>query len=152
MAIDGEVAAACGRFVFLLTGVIRMHELSITEHLLEITLRHAAEAGAERVTDLHLVVGELSSIVDDSVQFYWDIISEGTTAAGARLHFRRVAAELVCQSCGARYSPREALPCPACGSDRIRVVAGEEFYLDAIDVVGPTSSEALTEPVPESSV
>ena len=111
-----------------------MHELSVTESILEIALRHAGEAGAGRITDLHLVIGELSTIIDESVQFYWDFVSEGTAAAGATLHFRRVPAQLTCQSCGHSYSPREALPCPACGSEDIRVVAGEEFFLEAIDV------------------
>ena len=34
------------------------------------------------MTAIDLVVGELSSIVDDSVQFYWDLIAEDTAAAG----------------------------------------------------------------------
>ena len=46
-----------------------MHELAITENLLKIALEHAEKAGASSVTDLHVVMGELSSIVDDSVQF-----------------------------------------------------------------------------------
>ena len=109
-----------------------MHELSVTESILEIALRHSGE---QRITDLHLVIGELSTFIDESVQFYWDIVSEGTPAAGARLHFRRVPAQLTCQTCGHTYSPREALPCPACGSEDIRVVSGEEFYLEEIEVV-----------------
>ncbi|HQF69985.1 MAG TPA: hydrogenase maturation nickel metallochaperone HypA, partial [Promineifilum sp.] len=76
-----------------------MHELAITESILEIALRHGRSAGATRITDLHLVIGELSSVVDESVQFYWDIVSEGTAAAGATLHFRRVPARLVCRAC-----------------------------------------------------
>ena len=111
-----------------------MHELAVTESILEIALRHSGEAGAQRITDLHLVIGELSTIIDESVQFYWDFVSEGTAAAGATLHFRRVPAQLTCQTCGHSYSPRQSLPCPACGSEDIRVVAGEEFYLEAIDV------------------
>ena len=111
-----------------------MHELSVTESILEIALRHGGEAGAERITDLHLVIGELSTIIDESVQFYWEFVSEGTPAVGVTLHFRRVPAQLTWQTCGHSYSPREALPCLACGSEDIRVVAGEEFYLEAIDV------------------
>jgi len=57
-----------------------MHELAVTEGLLEICLRHAEEARAKRVTDLYLVIGELSSIVDDSIQFYWEMISLDTLA------------------------------------------------------------------------
>ena len=125
-----------------------MHELAVTESILEIATRYGREADAARVTDLYLVIGELSTIVDESVQFYWDIVSEGTAAAGARLHFRRVPAELTCQTCGHSYSPRETLPCPACGSEDVRVVAGEEFYLEAIDV----ASAGETAPAPEASV
>ncbi len=112
-----------------------MHELAVTENILEIALRHAREAGAQRVTGLYLVIGRLSSIVDDSVQFYWDIISKGSPAEGARLHFRRIAVELQCQSCGQRYAPEgKDMACPACGSTRIEILAGEEFCLEAIDV------------------
>jgi hydrogenase nickel incorporation protein HypA/HybF len=73
--------------------------------------------------------------VDDSIQFYWDIISEGTLAEGARLHFRRVPVELQCLECESRYSPTEEdFACPNCSSQKIKVVSGEEFYLDAIEV------------------
>ncbi len=64
-----------------------MHELAVTESILEIALRHSGEAGAQRITDLHLVIGELSTIIDESVQFYWDFVSEGTPA-DARLQRR----------------------------------------------------------------
>jgi hydrogenase nickel incorporation protein HypA/HybF len=111
-----------------------MHELMVTESILEIALRHAGQAGADRITDLYLVIGQLSSIVDDSVQFYWDFVSEGTAAEGARLHFRRIPAELQCQLCQHTYNPDESLTCPACGSNQIKVVKGEEFFLEAIDV------------------
>lgn len=112
-----------------------MHELSVTQSILEIALRHAGQAGAERVTGLYLVIGDLSSIVDDSLQFYWDIISKDTQAAGARLNFRRIPAELLCLDCGRRYQPgRGDLTCPGCGSAQLKITAGEEFFLEAIDV------------------
>jgi hydrogenase nickel incorporation protein HypA/HybF len=112
-----------------------MHELAVTESILEITLRHAEQAQVSRVTDLYLVIGKLSSLVDDSVQFYWDIISKDTLAEGAKLHFRRLPVELVCLNCGRRYSPAgEDFACPDCQSERIKVVAGEEFFLESIEV------------------
>lgn len=112
-----------------------MHELSVTESLLEIALRHANQAQARQVTALHLVVGQLASIVDDSVQFYWDFVAKDTLAAGAQLHFRRIPAELACLDCGARYTlDGESLPCPACGSSRIQVLVGDEFYLESIEI------------------
>ena len=112
-----------------------MHELPITESILEIALRHANKAGANRITDIHLVIGELSSIVDESVAFYWDIISEGTIAEGAELHFRRVRTEMRCLDCNQQYNPGESeLKCPFCGSYHVQVISGEEFSLEAIEV------------------
>jgi hydrogenase nickel incorporation protein HypA/HybF len=112
-----------------------MHELSVTQSLLEIALRHAREAGARRVTDLYLVIGEWSSIVDDSVEFYWDMIAQGTLAEGARLHFERIPAQAACTDCGREYAPTgESLLCPACGGSRIRLLAGDQFQLDSIAI------------------
>lgn len=112
-----------------------MHELSVTESILEISLRHASEANAKRITNLYLVIGQLASIVDDSVQFYWDIISADTIAAGAVLHFRRLPTVLACLECSSQFSPGNgSFSCPNCMSERIKVVSGDEFYMEAIDI------------------
>lgn len=114
---------------------LRMHELSVTESILEIAVRHARDASAVKINDLYLVIGDLASIVDDSVQFYWDIISQGTLAEGARLHFERVPAMMCCQDCEAEFQPEAGtLSCPKCGGIHLQVLAGEQFYLSAIDI------------------
>jgi hydrogenase nickel incorporation protein HypA/HybF len=112
-----------------------MHELSVTESVLEIACKHAEQAQATRVTDIHLVIGRLSSIVDDSVAFYWDIISKDTLCENAQLHFKRLPAELVCLDCDHKYQLEdELMPCPNCGSPRIRVLSGDEFNLESIEI------------------
>lgn len=112
-----------------------MHELSVTESVLEIACKHAKKAQAKKVTDIYLVIGKLSSIVDDSVQFYWDFISEGTLCEEATLHFKRIPAEMVCLDCDHKYILDDELtPCPQCGSARIRVISGDEFNLESIEV------------------
>jgi hydrogenase nickel incorporation protein HypA/HybF len=112
-----------------------MHELAITESILEIAVRHAEAQNATKITDLHIVMGQWASMVDDSIQFYWDIISEGTIAKGATLHFDRIPAALTCLACGQTYQPDvRALFCPNCQSTRIQVITGEEFRLDSIEI------------------
>lgn len=112
-----------------------MHELSVTQSLLEIALNRAGQAQARRVTDLHLVVGALSPFVDSSVQFYWDIVSEGTAAQGARLHFERMPLQLICSECQQRFAPDgESFDCPQCGSSAVRVTGGDQFYLHSIEI------------------
>jgi len=112
-----------------------MHELPITQTMLDLVLEHADRAGGGRVTDIHVVIGALSSYVDDSIQFYWDIISRGTPADGARLHFRRVPLQFECRTCHALFTPDgESFRCTACSSDRVRVAAGDEMRVEAIEV------------------
>jgi hydrogenase nickel incorporation protein HypA/HybF len=112
-----------------------MHELSVTESLLKIAVYHAEEAKAQRVTDLHIVIGDLASMVDDSIQFYWEIIAKGTIAEQATLHFRRLPAELQCNTCAEKYHPTDKeLICPKCGGVGARIITGEEFFLESIDV------------------
>jgi hydrogenase nickel incorporation protein HypA/HybF len=112
-----------------------MHELAVTENILSIATQHAQQAQAVRVTAIYLVIGQLSSIVDDSVQLYWDMISADTICAGAQLHFERKPAMLQCLDCDRTYTLKgELTDCPACHSARIKVVAGEEFYLESIEV------------------
>jgi len=112
-----------------------MHELSITQGILEIALRHAEQANAQRITRLNLVIGELASIVDDSVQFYWDIVSRDTIAAGAELHFERVAGILRCLDCGHTF-PLDGLDyaCPVCGAGQVVAAGGDDFRLESIEV------------------
>ncbi|MBI5668595.1 MAG: hydrogenase maturation nickel metallochaperone HypA [Chloroflexi bacterium] len=108
-----------------------MHELAITQHVLDITLNHAE---GRRVTDIYLVVGQLSSYVDDSVQFFWDFISKGTPAEAARLHFRREPALLGCHGCGGSAPLTKDFTCPNCGSEAVTIESGEEFYIEAIEI------------------
>lgn len=112
-----------------------MHELSVTQSILNIALQHAEKANAKRVTDLHVVLGELSTMVDDSIQFYWDMIAKDTIAEGATLHFRRVPAELQCASCFKKYRPTDGeWICPHCGGVGAKIIAGEELFVEAIDI------------------
>jgi hydrogenase nickel incorporation protein HypA/HybF len=112
-----------------------MHELSVTESILDISIRHANKASAKRITNLYLVIGQLASIVDNSVQFYWDIISKETIAAGSVLHFRRLPAILVCLDCTHQFQPgSDGFSCPNCASEHVKVMSGDEFYMEAIDV------------------
>ncbi len=120
-----------------------MHELAVTESILNIALKYAREAQASRVSDLYLVIGRLSSIVDDSVQFYWDMLSEGTLCAGSKLHFQRVPAEMICLACGNEYTlDGELEPCPACGSAKVKVASGDQFFLDSIEIERASENES----------
>ena len=112
-----------------------MHELFVTQAILNQAIAQAAKGTGTRITDVHLVLGELSSYAEDSIQFYWDETSGGTIAAGAKLHFRQLDAELQCMACFSKYHPSEGeILCPNCGSTGAKILAGEDFYLESIDI------------------
>lgn len=119
-----------------------MHELPITQSILNICLQYADEAQATRITDIHVVIGQLSTFVDESIQMYWDIISAGTIAVGATLHFERIPAGVHCLDCGTTYplDTRDFL-CPTCGSIQGEIIAGDELYVKSIDVMGEEDAQ-----------
>ncbi len=113
-----------------------MHELAITESILSIVEQAAQENDGAKVTDIFLVIGQLSSIVDDSVQFYWDQISYGSLCEGAKLHFDRRPAILHCNSCGHQYRLGEILqPCPNCQGVDVFIEGGEELLVDHVEIL-----------------
>jgi hydrogenase nickel incorporation protein HypA/HybF len=112
-----------------------MHELAVTESLLKTACEFAENNQANRVLSLNIIIGELSSIIDESVQFYWDMITENTLCHKAVLNFEKRPAKLRCRSCGNEFIlDGELIPCPLCGSMQLNVQAGDEFLLDSIEI------------------
>ena len=128
-----------------------MHELSFAESTLELALRHAREAGAQRVVGLHLVLGEFTALEPASLDFYWERITQGTPADGSHVQVRRIPAQLICSDCGAASDPHdETWMCRTCGSPRLRLASGDECYLEAIDVEGTRASTGFPSGAPSS--
>jgi hydrogenase nickel incorporation protein HypA/HybF len=113
-----------------------MHELPITEDILRIVTEHAQKADATRVTHINLVIGELTSFIDDSIQFYFEMLSPGTPAEGATLHFQRIKTRFRCRKCACEFEPEERnWICPECSALGGDVIAGKEFYVESIEVL-----------------
>ncbi|PWH14119.1 MAG: hydrogenase maturation nickel metallochaperone HypA [Ardenticatenia bacterium] len=121
-----------------------MHELAITENILALALEAAQKANARHITAIHLVIGDLSSFVDESVQFYFDLLSQGTIAEGAVLHFRREHAMATCRACGHRFQVNPPLVpiCPNCGDYHLEVKGGQGLTVDSIEVSDNDETES----------
>lgn len=94
-----------------------MHELPIIQGLLETASAVARKEELSRVTCVTLRVGELSDLVDECMQLYWEMAGEGTVCEGASLRIRREPATFVCRSCGRKFPHSEGFFCPCCGGD-----------------------------------
>ena len=74
-----------------------MHELGLTRRLLEVVLARAAQAGATRVSAVHLEIGEESDVAPESLDFYWTDVARATPAEGAQLLFVASADPFACR-------------------------------------------------------
>ncbi len=108
-----------------------MHELTITQNIVDIAINEAKD---RRITAINLVIGELTSVVEESIRFCFNAISEGTAAEGAALSLVKVPALLECRHCSCRFGLDREGVCPSCGGIGGQVVRGRELYVESIEV------------------
>ncbi len=119
-----------------------MHELPVTQEILNIALEHAQ---GHHISAITLVIGELSGFIDESIQFYFDVLAEQTPAAGARLIFKHIPIRFRCRRCGQEFTPQQQnWVCPSCQALGGDVISGKEFFVESIEIMDaiPNTSQA----------
>ena len=112
-----------------------MHELGLMTGVMSSVTQAAEDAGAIRVTDITLSVGEMTEAIADALEFAFEALSEGTICEGAELHINMVRPKSRCQECGAEYEhDRFHMLCPKCESPFTELIAGKEMRIDSIEV------------------
>ncbi len=109
-----------------------MHEMSITQGIIELCLEHA---GSRRVRSLDVEIGELGSVVPEAIEFCFEACSRETLLEGALLTIIRIPGRGLCQECG-KETPLAELygSCELCGSNQVVITAGEELRVREIEV------------------
>ena len=112
-----------------------MHELSITEGILNTAIEEARQRNAVRITQIILGMGQLSYVVPECVQDYFDMLSEDTIAHGAKLTFNYIPAVLECRECNSRFPMQHMrLRCPNCSGAKVDIIEGKDFYIDKLEI------------------
>ncbi|MDQ3327330.1 MAG: hydrogenase maturation nickel metallochaperone HypA [Chloroflexota bacterium] len=112
-----------------------MHELSVMAYLLESVEEQAQKIGATKVTAINLVIGERTSIVDDSLLYYFDMLTPGTVAEGAQLAVRRTTMRFHCAGCDADYHPTGFdFQCPNCNTVGAVTSDGSELLIESLEI------------------
>ena len=110
-----------------------MRELQSTQTILNKSLLQVPDS--KRIKNIHLVIGEISQLDQKLIQQHWRELSKGTPAEHAQLHFRLIKAEVQCMSCFSKYYPLDGkIHCPYCGSYGAKILSGEEFNLESIEL------------------
>ena len=115
-----------------------MHELPITESILKIVLKHAETNNVRHVVSIHLQIGKLSDLEDEWIQRYFDYLSKGTVAEGAKLKIERMPIMLQCSACFTSYEAEATklgdVQCPSCGQKDSTLLSGREYYIKDMEV------------------
>lgn len=115
-----------------------MHELSVTEKILDIVLKHAQMNRVNRVISVTLIIGEMSDLENDWIQHYFDYLSKDTAAGGAVLKIEKVPIILRCNPCGRNIEIRRedigGTRCPECGATGdFSIISGREYYIKEME-------------------
>ncbi len=131
-----------------------MHELSIAASIVDAVTESAAAYPGARVTAVRLRVGALAAVIEDSLQFCWDIATEGTPLQGAALVVRVMPVVIHCAGCGvdAELDGVQSFRCPRCGELAADLRQGRELEIESIELEEPDPAcESASQQVSESA-
>ncbi len=110
-----------------------MHEMSIAEGVLSTSLAAAREHGAESVEEVHVELGVMRLVVPEALEMAWEVLTEGTPAAGSRLVTAEVPLAGRCRACHAEYAPTvDDFTCPACGEADVEILRGNDIIVTSV--------------------
>ncbi|MFA6939380.1 MAG: hydrogenase maturation nickel metallochaperone HypA [Clostridiaceae bacterium] len=112
-----------------------MHELSVTENIIKICSQEAAKNKVVKVKEIKILVGELTGLIPESIQYYFDIASIGTKVEGAKLNIAKIPLKIFCNGCkNTSVVKRGDFICPVCEGSDIKLLGGNEFLIDSMEV------------------
>ncbi len=116
-----------------------MHELSIAASIVDAVTETAAAYPGARVKEVRLRVGALASVVEDSLQFCWDLATGDTPLAGAALVIDLLPVIVHCDACNvdSQLDGVQSFRCPRCGQIAADLRQGRELEIESIELDEP---------------
>lgn len=113
-----------------------MHELPITQSIVRIATKEAEKHNIKKINKIRLKIGELSGLVPECIQQYFDFASKGTAAEGAQIIITKIPITMKCVNCGFTGKTDSFIDnkCPICSSKDMKLAGGNEFYIDSMEV------------------
>jgi hydrogenase nickel incorporation protein HypA/HybF len=111
-----------------------MHELPVVLEVIKIANKEAEKTGIKNIKSITIVMGELSAVMSESVQLYFELLAEGTPCEGAKLVFEHKPCLLHCKACDCKFEHLKIFDCPECGEMAFLVKgSGRELFVKSID-------------------
>jgi len=108
-------------------------------------LAEAESRKAKKVSEVHLVIGELTFLGLEQVRFAYEVLTKGTILESSKLVIKTQKGAVKCDNCGYQggfsyeddplyHLPVPTLKCPKCGNS-VNVVAGKECTIKSIKMM-----------------
>ncbi len=113
-----------------------MHELSIVQSVVQSVTEWLQTQPAARVKTVNLRVGALSAVVEDALQFGFDVATRDTPLEGSTLVVHTLPIVIYCPQCKElRQLPgTQAFLCPQCGTPAGDVRQGREIEIESLEI------------------
>lgn len=112
-----------------------MHELGITQSIVDIAERTAREHGCKKVTSVTVEIGALSGVIPDAVEFCFEACSKDSLLDGARLVIEAIPGLGRCPECCQEQAiDQHSFACESCGALGLERLQGEELRIKELEV------------------
>ncbi len=113
-----------------------MHELSIAADIVDTVTESLAAYPGARVAEVRLRIGVLAAVIEDSLQFCWEITTQGTALEGTRLAVSTLPVVVRCAKCkeDVELEGVQSFRCPRCGEPAAEIRQGKELEVEAIEI------------------
>ena len=112
----------------------RMHELALSQNIVDIVVERARREGVHAVTRITVEVGMAAGVEPEALRFCFEIVTADTLARGAELAIETIALQARCRACALSFEPASLVsPCPHCGSYGPLLEQGGELRVKSFD-------------------
>lgn len=112
-----------------------MHEVGITQSIIDIAEQHARRQQAVRIVSITVEIGSLSGVIPESVEFCFEACTAGTFAEGARLIIERTRGRGRCEDCAHEFDlDTYTFACPACDGFAVERLCGDELRILEMEI------------------
>lgn len=112
-----------------------MHEMALTESLVELIEDESRKQGFSRVRVIRLELGAFGGVDPDAMRFCFDAMTKGGLIEGALLDIVIKPGEGWCLDCAESVEIYERFaPCPRCGGHHVQAAPGDDLLLNELEV------------------
>ena len=108
-----------------------VHELGITQEIIDIVTEHADGARVKRVV---LQIGKLTAVMPSAIEFCFDLCSADTVLNGAKLEIVEIPGTARCRTCAAETVFEQPFGQCQCGGTDLEWLAGMELKIQELEL------------------